>query len=86
MVLTIPQAVTNSYVESYEAKVYSGNALVGSFHALSGQIFIPNPQSVKIRLTGLDQTKDYTVKVYAVNSYGVLSKNPLKLNLIIGDL
>lgn len=75
--LLIPQAECMNSIESYRADIYENGVLKDNCYALSGYIINPTPKDIKIRLGKLDITKEYIVKVYAVNAYGLSSKNPL---------
>ena len=81
ILLTVPVASSDDYIESYRAKVYKGDELVGVYYSLSGQIFIPEPDRITIRINGLEAGHEYTVKVYAVNAYGKESKRPLETKI-----
>ena len=81
ILLTVPQAKSKSFVESYRAEVYCNNKLFKTFYALSGQIFVPYSPKIYVRLTNLEVGKEYNVKVYAVNSYGVSSTKPLEIKI-----
>ena len=83
VLLTVPKATSNAYIESYRAVVYLENAVIGEFYALSGQIFLPTSTTIKIRVTGLEKGKNYLIKTYAVNAYNKLSKTPLELQLTV---
>lgn len=83
VLLTVPQASSDGYIESYRAEVYCDDELLGTYYALSGQIFLPPSPSIHIRLTGLEGGGRYRVKVYAVNAYGSVSKRPLELQFIL---
>ena len=39
------------------------------------------PPKIYVRLTDLEVGKEYNVKVYAVNSYGVSSTKPLEIKI-----
>ena len=80
--ITVPQAVSDDYIESYRAKIFCGGKYVGTFYALSGHIFVPIPETVNIRVTGLTQGKKYTVKVYGVNAYGRESLFPIIFKMV----
>lgn len=82
ILLTVPRALSDAYIESYRAEVYTSDGLVQTYYALSGQIFFPHPYKIQIRLAGLDSGKEYTVKIYAVNAYGVSCKKPLELKIV----
>ena len=75
--LLIPQAECMNSIESYRADIYENGVLKDNCYALSGYIINPTPKNIKIRLGKLDITKEYIVKVYAVNAYGLCLKNPL---------
>ena len=75
--LLIPQAECMNSIESYRADIYENGVLKNNCYALSGYIINPTPKDIKIRLGKLDITKEYIVKVYAVNAYGLCLKNPL---------
>ena len=81
ILLAIPQALSDAYIESYRAEVYSDGKLIKTYYALSGQIFTPHPETIHIRITGLEKGREYTVRIYAVNAYGVAGKKPLELTI-----
>lgn len=82
VLISVPQARSKDYIESYRAKVYCDGVTVGVFYALSGQIFIPTPSRVSVRISGLEAGKEYKVEIYAVNAYGRECKKPLTLTVI----
>lgn len=85
VLLTVPVACSESYIESYRAEVYAGAKTVGTYYALSGEIFNPHPTHIRIRLDGLEKKGEYTVRVYAVNSSGESSTKPLELEIVLNS-
>lgn len=76
--LVVPQARSESFIESYRAEIYHNDELIGTYYALSGHIFQPIPTEIHIKLENLEIEKKYTAKVYAVNAYGMTCKKPLE--------
>ena len=81
-IITIPQAKSDAFIESYRIDLYHNDSLFNTYYALSGQIFMPPPKSISIRLTGLEVGKSYFAKVYAVNAYGVASTMPIEFSIV----
>lgn len=74
-VLRFPRAmVKEGVVGSYRAEVSDPDGNVKKFYALSCYFYHPIPENVRILLSGLSGETDYTVKVYAVNAFGVSSE------------
>ena len=73
----IPNATCPDYVRSYRADILSGDALVATVYRQAGQQKYPLPE-ITASFSNLTPDTDYTVRVYAYNSYGVMSE-PLTL-------
>ena len=77
----VPQAESKSSIESYKAEVYEEENFAGTYYALSGYIYNPRPSFIKIKLGKFEDNKNYTIKIYAVNAYGIASEEPLLLEV-----
>ena len=78
--VTIPQATCKDVVQSYRVKIYEGEALKGTYYALSCTYYgDATPAAVKAKIDKLTPGTAYTAKVYAVSSWAKESE-PLTLD------
>ena len=79
VLISIPQAQCKDVVQNYRVEVYKKDTLVDTIYRLSGANYgDAAPERVKVYISGLEPSTDYTVKVYATSSWGVHSE-PLTL-------
>ena len=73
-VITFPQASCDDVVQNYRVDIYNGTSLVKSEYRLSrSHVGDLMPQTMQVTLAGLKPSSEYTLKIFAINSYGVES-------------
>ena len=75
--LSFPQAISRDMVRNYKVEVYRGETKVDTFYRISDVYFLPVPETLLAPCTGLDPGTEYTVKIYAYNTWGKISTVPL---------
>ena len=68
--IAFPQATCADIVQNYRIDIYNGISLVKSEYRFSrSHVGDLSPQVMKVTLSGLQPATEYTLKVFAVNSY-----------------
>ena len=75
--LTFPQALCRDKVRDYKVELYQSGNLKQTIYRLSNIYFSNAPDTLTIPFTGLQSSTTYQVKVYAYNTWGKISTEPL---------
>jgi hypothetical protein len=82
VMIEIPQASCPDLVQNYRCEVYKGSTKVDTVYRLACNYYCDAmPSVIELPITGLSASTQYTVKVYAVNSWGVQSEKPLQISV-----
>ena len=73
MYLRFPQAVCRDNVQHYRCELYKKGELVDTVYRLSCTFFRPVPETLTAIFDDVYANQEYTVKIYAVNSWGKAS-------------
>lgn len=80
VVINIPQAYSKDIIQDYRVELYQGDTLVNTIYRLACTFYgDAAPKTLRADFGQLDPSTDYTVKVYAVNSWAKES-DPLSLS------
>ena len=70
MYLEFPQAVCDDNVQHYRCELYKNGELADMVYRLSCTFFRPVPESLTVIFDNVYANQPYTVKIFAVNSWG----------------